>query len=175
MNVMANVFHFCLKHHEVLDIAQQCFWDPINLKPLFHHSSYSQIKWCTISHHKVNPFEYILFWVFVAGCSRQNFQSCNSLKLSLILVKIGSFGKAIWTPLIVKACVNYFISIFFHQIIALQKLWKLFFISSRMLFSFSRYSNVCNFFPFQTFQIQKGKWNWNNLWCHEMACINLQM
>ena len=148
MNVMANVFHFCLKHHEVLDIAQQCFWDPINLKPLSYHSSYSQIMWCTISHHKVNPFEYILFWVFVAGCSRQNFQSCNSLKLSLILVKIGSFGKAIWTPLIVKACVCYFISIFFHQIIALQKLWKLFFFSSRMLFSFSRYSNVCIFFHF---------------------------
>ena len=30
-------------------------------------------------------------------------------------------------------------------------------------------------FPFQTFQIQKGKRKWNNLWCHELACINLQM
>ena len=29
--------------------------------------------------------------------------------------------------------------------------------------------------PFQTFQIQKGKGKWNNLWCHELACINLQM
>ena len=29
--------------------------------------------------------------------------------------------------------------------------------------------------PFHTFQIQKDKWNWNNLWCHELACINLQM
>ena len=28
---------------------------------------------------------------------------------------------------------------------------------------------------FQTFQIQKGKRKWNNLWCHELACINLQM
>ena len=29
--------------------------------------------------------------------------------------------------------------------------------------------------PFHTFQIQKDKWKWNNLWCHELACINLQM
>ena len=36
----------------------------------------------------------------------------------------------------------------FHQIIALKKLWKMFFISSKKLFSFSRYSNFCIFiFP----------------------------
>ena len=29
--------------------------------------------------------------------------------------------------------------------------------------------------PFHTFQIQKDKWKWNNLWCHELACINLQV
>ena len=29
--------------------------------------------------------------------------------------------------------------------------------------------------PFHTFQIQKNKWTWNNLWCHELACINLQV
>ena len=35
-----------------------------------------------------------------------------------------------------------------HQMIALQKLWKTFFISSKKLFSFSRYSNFCIFvFP----------------------------
>ena len=33
----------------------------------------------------------------------------------------------------------------FHQIIALQKLWKMFFISSKKLFWFSRYSNFCIF------------------------------
>ena len=27
--------------------------------------------------------------------------------------------------------------------------------------------------PFQTFQIQKGEEKWDNLWCHELACINL--
>ena len=29
--------------------------------------------------------------------------------------------------------------------------------------------------PFNTFQIQKGKWKLNNLWCHKLACINLQV
>ena len=28
--------------------------------------------------------------------------------------------------------------------------------------------------PFHTFQIQKGKWKWNNL-CHELTFINLQL
>ena len=43
----------------------------------------------------------------------------------------------------------FFYQIFiFHQIIAIQKLWKMFFISSKKLFSFSRYSNFCIFaFP----------------------------
>ena len=31
----------------------------------------------------------------------------------------------------------------FHQMIALQKLWKMFFISSKKLFLFSRYSDFC--------------------------------
>ena len=35
--------------------------------------------------------------------------------------------------------------LFFHQMIALQKLWKMLFISSKMLFSFSRYSIFCIF------------------------------
>ena len=29
--------------------------------------------------------------------------------------------------------------------------------------------------PFLTFQIQKNKWKWNNLCCHELAWINLQV
>ena len=37
----------------------------------------------------------------------------------------------------------------FHQMIALQKLWKMFFISSKKLFLFSRYLNFCiSIFPF---------------------------
>ena len=60
----------------------------------------------------------------------------------------------------VKACVRYFLSffLFFHQMIALQKLWKMFFISSKKLFFFSRYSNFCNFSPsFPNFPDSKGQ------------------
>ena len=48
-----------------------------------------------------------------------------------------------------KACVCYFLSIFIdHQTIALQKVWTMFFISSKEIFSFSRYSSICIFvFP----------------------------
>ena len=38
----------------------------------------------------------------------------------------------------------FIIFLFFNQIIALQKLWKMLFMSSKKLFSFSEYSNFCN-------------------------------
>ena len=40
------------------------------------------------------------------------------------------------------------IFLFFHQMTALQKLWKVFFISSKKLFLFLRYSIFCNYFPY---------------------------
>ena len=56
-----------------------------------------------------------------------------------------------------------------------MKLKKLLFISSKKLFLISRYSFfVISSLPFH-FPDQKGKWKWNNLWCHKLACINLQM
>ena len=62
-----------------------------------------------------------------------------------------------------KACVDYFLSNFhFH--------WKLFFISSKKLFLFSKYSMTIPHFP-----DSKDKWKLNDLWCHELACINLQI
>ena len=62
------------------------------------------------------------------------------------------------------------VSTIFYQI------WKIFFVSSKKLFLLSRYSNFCDFpFFFHTYQIQKGKWKRNNLWCHELTCINLQI
>ena len=48
---------------------------------------------------------------------------------------------------------------------------EIFFISSEKLFSFTRYSNFCNFFPyFLQFPDSKGQ-KLNNL-CHELACKN---
>ena len=48
-------------------------------------------------------------------------------------------------PLRLKACVHYFLSNFYFSPNdrALQKLWNMFFISSKKLFPFSRYSGFC--------------------------------
>ena len=49
-----------------------------------------------------------------------------------------------WTWAYLKLVSAIFYQIFiFNQIIGLQKVWKVFFISSKKLFSFSRYSNFC--------------------------------
>ena len=64
----------------------------------------------------------------------------------------------------------------FHQTITLQKLWKMFLFHVK---SSSRSWDIQIFvifaLPFCTFQIQNDKWKLNNLWCHELACINFQM
>ena len=50
------------------------------------------------------------------------------------------------------------------------------FILSKKVFSFSRYSNFCNFSSsFPHFPDSKGQMEVNNLKCHELACINLQV
>ena len=49
--------------------------------------------------------------------------------------------------LLTLASVIFIKYLFFHQMVAFQKLWKMLFISSKKLFSFSRYSNFCDFFP----------------------------
>ena len=68
-----------------------------------------------------------------------------------------------------KACATYFF--FLHQMTTLQKLWKKLFISSKKLFSFTRHSIFCNFFPsLPHFPNSKGQWKWDNL-CHKLASI----
>ena len=63
--------------------------------------------------------------------------------------------------------------LFFNRMKVLQKLWKMFFISLKKLYLFSRYSNFCNFLlPIHTFQIKKDKGKWNNV-RHLLACIDL--
>ena len=53
---------------------------------------------------------------------------------------------------------------FFHQMKALQNLWKMFFISSKKLFLFMRFLRYLIFLSltFHTFQINKDKRKWNN-------------
>ena len=64
------------------------------------------------------------FWVFW----------CNSLRCKMFWINFD------FEHTYIKACVCYFHKfLFFHQMIALQKLWKMLFISSKRLFSCSRY------------------------------------
>ena len=77
-----------------------------------------------------------------------------------------------------KASVCYFFSnfYFFYQMIGPQKYEKCFLFYRKSSFR-SRDIQIFVIFSllFYTFQIQKGKWKWNNLWCHKLSCINLQI
>ena len=67
-------------------------------------------------------------------------------------------------------CQNFII----HQIIALQKLWKMFFISSKKLFSFLRYLSFC-IFIFPSFCPCRPLlcWSKKNLkTCNVINCLN---
>ena len=62
-----------------------------------------------------------------------------------------------------------------HQMIALQKLWKKIFISSKKLFSFLRYSNFCIFiFPyfFPVSHCFRGWFKKNLKVCDVITCLN---
>ena len=55
-----------------------------------------------------------------------------------------------------KPCTCYFW--FSLQMVTHQKLWKMLFISSKKPYPFSRYSNICNFFPsFSHFADSEGQ------------------
>ena len=80
--------------------------------------------------------------------------------------------------IIVKACVRYFLSIFiFSSNDRPSKTMEKCFLFHLKSFFRSQDIQISVIFslPFHTFQIQKGKWKWNNLWCHKLACTNLQM
>ena len=64
-----------------------------------------------------------------------------------------------------------------HQMVALQNLWKMFFISSKKFFSFSRYSNLCIFvFPsffFSSVSHCFRGWSKKNLKVYDVInCLN---
>ena len=72
-----------------------------------------------------------------------------------------------------KACVCYFWSIFYFFI---QKIWIFFkFYLKSSFHSWDIRIFVIFSLPFHTFQIQKKELKWHNLWCNELAWINLQV
>ena len=88
------------------------------------------------------------------------FQKRRHMPLSWILIELSKQLPRPCIPTNLKACVHYFLSnfYFFHWMTALKKLWKMFIILSKKLFSYSRYSKFCNFFPsFAHFPDWKGQ------------------
>ena len=81
---------------------------------------------------------WLYFWenIFILGPKSVSSFSCN-IQQQTYLLKLVS---AIFSEVFI-----------FHQTVALQKLWKMFFISSTKLFLFSRFSNFCIFSPCQPF------------------------
>ena len=112
----------------------------------------------------------------------QEWSVSNSTKITVALNYFSSVTMSL--DIAVVDVVLKLVSAIFYQIFIFSsndrssktmKLKKLLFISSKKLFSISRYSFfVISSLPFH-FPDQKGKWKWNNLWCHKLACINLQM
>ena len=79
-------------------------------------------------------------------------KSCISRTRKCICYRLFSCPPLVYTSVIITSCMDFNLSLklvsaifikflFFHQMIALQKLWKMLFISLKKLFSFSRYSN----------------------------------
>ena len=71
-------------------------------------------------------------------------------------------------------CPIFFNTFFYHQMIVLQKLWKIFFILSKKLFSFSRYSFFL--FPASPLFVPVGHcfraWSKINLKVNDINCLD---
>ena len=74
---------------------------------------------------------------------RRNMENSSNVKQWLTNLKQSNLGNKKRSKLL--NLVSAIFIFFFHQKIALQKLRKMLFISSKKLFSFSRYSNFCVF------------------------------
>ena len=106
----------------------------------------------------------------------------NLFKPSFLLTPINKHIKVVSFALNIaiffKACAHYFLPNFYFFIkwLAFKNYEKCFLFHIKSSFH-SRDIQIFVIFslPFHTFQTQKGKWKWNNLWRHKLVCINLQM
>ena len=82
----------------------------------------------------------------------------------------------VWQDLKLVSAIFYQIFIFSPNDSPLKTMKKCFLFHRKSSFLFRDFQIFVIFsLPFRTFQIQKGKWRSNDLWCPEMICINLQM
>ena len=120
------------------------------LKLSFSDTFYCLFCLKTKLHTKINDELY--------GCNMQNSQSIIYFQMQWNMLKVFCICMAVPSLKLVSACVFFIKFLFSNQIIALQKLWNVSFISSKKLFSFWRYSDFCNFFPsFPHFPNTKGQ------------------
>ena len=81
-----------------------------------------------------------LFWIVSTWFTYASI-SIDDYLLWLVFENDSAFGLKLVSAI-------FYQNFIFHQMIALQKLWKMFFISSKKLFSFLRYLDFCIFvFP----------------------------
>ena len=126
---------------------------------------------------KKNNKKYEELWRNTRDLIRSIIKNSNYYDEKYMKIKFKPLNKTIEIATITKACVHYFLSFFFPT------RWQPFKNYEKCLLlhlkSSFRSQDIQIFLifslPFHTFQTQKDKWEWNNLWCHELDCIILQV
>ena len=112
------------------DVTRTLNNDLINFEVLTYTSKVTSIIW---QHHS---FDSIIQKYLYRENKMVRYESTGQLLDPVLILQTMSLK-------LVSAM--YYQIFIFNEMIALQKLWKMFFISSKKLFSFSRYSNFCIF------------------------------
>ena len=140
-------------------ICSMKFFSPEPEGALYLHCSQSEIWYAWTFVAMSGLVLLVATWnCWISYKTRTVWQNCRTGSPSLAA---SLYPRVIVTmKLALSLCPLFFLSnfYFFHQMIGLQKLWKIFSISYKKLFLFSRYSNFCNFFPsFPHFPDSKGQ------------------
>ena len=110
-----------------------CTWSK-----LFHRYSIKEAFWKTSQNSQINT-----------GSSHPEV-FCEKMFLKILKMSQKKHLESLFAGVSFLKLVSaiFYQNFIFHQMIALHKLWKMFFILSKKLFSFSRYSNFCiSIFP----------------------------
>ena len=125
-------------------------------------------------YHKEVCKNYIEFFCRSKGsmCSMCIYRTFRKYLLKNITELLKNIFRNISNPLKLVSAIFYQ-NFIYQQIIALQKLWKILFISSKKLFSFSRYWHFCIFvFPFvplSAIALEVDSRKILSLWCHQLS------
>ena len=87
-----------------------------------------------------------IIWLLALFITYETYNITFTSKLDHLLpyiLLVKAKVQALHNLILIEGAIFFKIGHFSHQIIALEKLWKMFFISSENLFSFLRYSNFC--------------------------------